>query len=246
MSEHAGFLQAIIENPDDDHHRVVYADWLDEQGQSLRAELIRTQCSLQRLMVDGNDPFDSQAYIEVMQLRPELRQPLLEPFSPLLHQLGEPDDPPQEVLATAFRFLVRRGFVEGLEIFGGQTTALFAREAATVLAQMPLLHVRIRREASRQGAADPMGMMPVGDDLLQARTLRALIDQECMRRLRTLDLSFLGLGDDAGRCLVRCRERLSLRRLNLQGNMFGEGVRQQLQQAFTGTAILPADDNIPF
>jgi uncharacterized protein (TIGR02996 family) len=35
------FLRAICENPDDDTVRLVYADWLDEHGESDRAELIR-------------------------------------------------------------------------------------------------------------------------------------------------------------------------------------------------------------
>src|SRR5262245_7675431 len=34
------FLAAILEQPDDDGPRLVYADWLEEQGQSDRAELI--------------------------------------------------------------------------------------------------------------------------------------------------------------------------------------------------------------
>ena len=245
MSDHAGFRQSIIENPDDDQHRLVFADWLDDNAEPLRAQLIRTQCSLRHLMVESDDPFDSQTFVEVMQLRPELRPALLDPFRSLLPHLGEPNDPPQEVLASAFRFLVRRGFVEALEIFGGQTTALFARDAAGVFGQMPLLHLRIRREAARQTSWDIM-TIPAGDDPLQARTLRALIDQECMRHLRTLDLSSLGLGDDAGRCLVRCRGRLSLRRLNLPGNMFSEGVRQQLQQEFGNAALLPPNEEIPF
>jgi uncharacterized protein (TIGR02996 family) len=40
------FLQAIRSQPDDDAPRLVYADWLDEQGQSERAELVRLQCTL--------------------------------------------------------------------------------------------------------------------------------------------------------------------------------------------------------
>jgi uncharacterized protein (TIGR02996 family) len=43
------FLRAIIENPDDDAPRLIYADWLDEQGQSERAEFIRVQCQLARM-----------------------------------------------------------------------------------------------------------------------------------------------------------------------------------------------------
>jgi uncharacterized protein (TIGR02996 family) len=244
MSEHAGFLKAIIDHPDDDAHRLVYADWLDEQGQPARAQLIRTQCALGQLLVESDDPFESSANVEVMQQRPELRRPLLAPFFHLLPQLGEPDEAPEEVLASAFRVWVRRGFVEGLEIFGGQTTALFARDAARVFEQTPLLHLRIRREASRQ---DMAMLYPRRQDPLQVRALRALIDQECISRLRTLDLSFLSLGDDAGRCLLRCRDRLRLRRLNLQVNaLYGEVARQLEEQFGKAVLLSPQDDEIPF
>jgi uncharacterized protein (TIGR02996 family) len=42
------FLDTILENPDDDAPRLVYADWLDEQGDP-RGEFIRVQCELARL-----------------------------------------------------------------------------------------------------------------------------------------------------------------------------------------------------
>src|SRR4051812_45143988 len=45
------FLRAIRDNPDD-AHRLVYADWLDEQGDADRAEFIRLQCRLARLGPD--------------------------------------------------------------------------------------------------------------------------------------------------------------------------------------------------
>jgi uncharacterized protein (TIGR02996 family) len=43
------FLEAILENPDDDTARLVYADWLEEHGDSARAEFIRVQCRMGRL-----------------------------------------------------------------------------------------------------------------------------------------------------------------------------------------------------
>jgi uncharacterized protein (TIGR02996 family) len=43
------FLQAIISNPDDDNLRLVFADWLEDQGQCDRAEFIRTQFALANL-----------------------------------------------------------------------------------------------------------------------------------------------------------------------------------------------------
>ena len=42
---HAAFMAAIIEHPDEDAPRLVYADWLDEQGNPL-GTFIRVQCEL--------------------------------------------------------------------------------------------------------------------------------------------------------------------------------------------------------
>src|SRR5262249_15379111 len=49
MSPEQAFLQAVVANPDDDGPRLVYADWLEEQGRGERAEVIRGQIELARL-----------------------------------------------------------------------------------------------------------------------------------------------------------------------------------------------------
>ena len=54
MSHTNPFLQAILDNPDDDTPRLVYADWLDENGDPERAELIRIQCEEAKL--DAGNP----------------------------------------------------------------------------------------------------------------------------------------------------------------------------------------------
>src|SRR5262245_49645394 len=51
MSERDAFLRAITTEPDDDTARLVYADWLQENGDEARAELIRLQIALSRLEV---------------------------------------------------------------------------------------------------------------------------------------------------------------------------------------------------
>lgn len=48
MSDEAGLLLAIREQPSDDLPRMAWADWLDEQGRSERAELVRLQLALAR------------------------------------------------------------------------------------------------------------------------------------------------------------------------------------------------------
>ncbi len=49
MTTHRDLLQSVIENPDDLAPRLVFADWLEEQGEQARAELIRVQCEMKRL-----------------------------------------------------------------------------------------------------------------------------------------------------------------------------------------------------
>jgi uncharacterized protein (TIGR02996 family) len=49
VSEQSAFLDAIVANPDDDSPRLVYADYLEENGEPERAAFIRVQCELSRL-----------------------------------------------------------------------------------------------------------------------------------------------------------------------------------------------------
>ncbi|WP_439621151.1 TIGR02996 domain-containing protein [Gemmata sp.] len=52
MSDGDALLAAIIANPDDDTPRLIYADWLDENGQAERAEFIRLQVARACVMRD--------------------------------------------------------------------------------------------------------------------------------------------------------------------------------------------------
>src|SRR3712207_3468959 len=55
MNHEDAFLQAILENPEDDASRLIYADWLEEQGypaRSARGELIRVHDALRDLPAD--------------------------------------------------------------------------------------------------------------------------------------------------------------------------------------------------
>jgi uncharacterized protein (TIGR02996 family) len=46
MADGSALFAAILAAPDDDAPRLVYADWLDEQGRGDGADLIRVQCGL--------------------------------------------------------------------------------------------------------------------------------------------------------------------------------------------------------
>ena len=45
-ADELALLRGVEASPDDDLPRLVYADWLDEQGRHARAEFIRVQCEL--------------------------------------------------------------------------------------------------------------------------------------------------------------------------------------------------------
>jgi uncharacterized protein (TIGR02996 family) len=62
------FLRAIIEDPDDDALRLVYADWLEERGQAARAEFIRIQCGLARSPGDAALKAREQELLEAHQV----------------------------------------------------------------------------------------------------------------------------------------------------------------------------------
>jgi uncharacterized protein (TIGR02996 family) len=55
MSDRDALLAAIRANPDEDAPRLVFADWLQENGDLLRAEFIRVQVELARLREAGRD-----------------------------------------------------------------------------------------------------------------------------------------------------------------------------------------------
>ena len=48
MSDEAGFLRAIRDNPEDELARLVYADWLDERG-DIRGEYLRLEHQLSQI-----------------------------------------------------------------------------------------------------------------------------------------------------------------------------------------------------
>lgn len=54
MTVDEALLRAISEHPEEDTPRLMYADWLDENGEPERAEFVRVQVELGR--IDVNDP----------------------------------------------------------------------------------------------------------------------------------------------------------------------------------------------
>jgi uncharacterized protein (TIGR02996 family) len=104
MSEAQPFLSAILAEPDEDAHRLVFADWLDERGEADRAEFIRVQCRLARLAED--DPGRAELEVREIRLLAQHASGWAAPWAPFgnWEWAGE----------SASRAVFRRGFVEAL------------------------------------------------------------------------------------------------------------------------------------
>lgn len=99
-----GLLQAVLDAPDADEPRLIYADWLEEHGQPERAEFIRVQCSIARICAGNRSQQPEPDAEKLAQL--SKRQ------GKLFHgvwELGWCAPVPLEWLSDS---LIRRGFVE--------------------------------------------------------------------------------------------------------------------------------------
>lgn len=121
MSTAAAFLDAILHEPEEMSHRLVYADWLEEQGEPERAEFIRLQIERARL-----HPADPRARRYLRRETQLLSQQERRWLGPLTHY--------------AARYWFHRGFVEEISI----SLETFLQHGSQILAWAPLRKVHLR------------------------------------------------------------------------------------------------------
>jgi uncharacterized protein (TIGR02996 family) len=133
MASHEQFLQAIIACPDEDTPRLIYADWLEEQGDSLRAEFIRLQV---RAALESTPSEERLQLHRAARQIIENHQPELLAMFPRAFSTGKPSD--------WFRYIFRRGFVEEMLVRSGRdkdhAVRLFVKRAREIFDVTPLRH----------------------------------------------------------------------------------------------------------
>jgi uncharacterized protein (TIGR02996 family) len=243
MSLDDAFLHDIKANPDDDVPRLVYADWLEEQGDPARAEFIRLQCRLAR--TDLEDP-----------LWPELKRQERAAFTPHLADWLGPLRP------AAGRWVFRRGLL--CVAFNAHTLLTSARSLAAApewrwveelavrwlspggmrdlagwlaLGQVVTLNLagsHIGPEGTRVLAGLPhlgcLTSLTLQGNRVGTEGLAALAECPHLAHVTSLDLSYNDIRDAAGLTTSARLSRLTL--LNLAGNPLTRRARVALRQRF--------------
>jgi uncharacterized protein (TIGR02996 family) len=206
------FLADILEHPDDDAPRLVFADWLDDHGEAERAEFIRLQCELARLGED--DPRRPALTRREAGLLARHRRAWAAPAA-----LGGASGP-----------VFRRGFIEALDISAG----LLLHQGERVFLRAPVREITLHdavaylHELARQPWLARLSALRIlcapperlGGPLSVYRGFSALCRSPHLASLRVLDLPGCGLGPD-GEFAACTRSLPGLAELGLPDNRLG-------------------------
>ncbi|MCU0702651.1 MAG: TIGR02996 domain-containing protein [Fimbriiglobus sp.] len=236
MHDHAAFLAAIVAAPDDDLPRLVYADWLDEQGQPERAEFIRVQCELERCGPDDDRRAalrsresallrrHLEAWAGELRTLPAVsewhfRRGFLHRVTVVAQRFGQIAESLFRLAPTvrALEFTQGSGSVEGL-----LRTPQLAKIGELGLSRMctcgrcPIL-IELRNLFASPLVAN-LTRLALAADRMDPETTAALVSSPHLTRLRSLDLSQNALGLAGVRVLAAARTLGDLRELNLSDN----------------------------
>ncbi|MDY3560908.1 TIGR02996 domain-containing protein [Gemmata sp. JC673] len=228
MSDESAFLRLICEQPDDDTVRLVYADWLEEHGQTARAAYIRGEVELANTP-PGTDA-DERRRAVLFARRAELLKAhgaqWLESFIPFARK---------ESFA--------RGFVQTVEV----PANLFLQHAERWFALTPLTRVKFttcRIWDQVSGAyswwTEPLFKSPLLSRLeridmegleLTARDLKLLGEHPDLSRLRELFLADNEIGSEGAVVLANMPQLRALESLDVRGNRITDRGARALAQS---------------
>jgi len=227
MTHADAFLQDILAHPDDDVPRLIFADWLEEQGDAAsaaRAEFIRIQCRLATVHLWPSPPWQEDL---------ERRQ------QQLLEEYGDEWVRPIRRLILAWEF--HRGFIDEVTLF----TGMFLAHDTRLFRSAPIqrLHLRYNGGINRLPFSVPaladsehlrcLNSLTLDNHHLETRDVRALVVSEQLPRLTSLSLAHNRIGDGGIRTLAASPLLSRLTHLNLCHNDFGPAGVRALARALT-------------
>jgi uncharacterized protein (TIGR02996 family) len=231
MNEQDGFLRAIIEQPDDDGHRLVYADWLEEHGEEARAGFIREQMELAKL------PEHDAANVR-------WRRAFRDRNNPSYPNLPLPFLPDGLRWAP---FCYQRGFPSKLQVFDLES---LCREAARLFDQAPIQALDIDARHIRD--LSPLTNAPWLSRIIRLefslgrfgeKPIERLVNSPHIGRLRDLLFEFEGITDAGLARLLSDPLAARLHKLGLRNNFFIER-GQPLRSVFSEIGPLPVLESL--
>jgi uncharacterized protein (TIGR02996 family) len=219
MTHNDAFLRAIIENPDDDTPRVIYADWLDEHGDTARAEFIRVQIELAGLPI-----YDRR--------RPALLRREYELLNDGWPRWAAP------LIGRIRRWWFLRGFVEKVRM----ETAHFLEDAKMLFGHSPVCELEAdlaTLQDVKALAASPFLERLTTLDLSHSQAgnagVQALLSSPYLNRLRRLNLQFNKLETAGLTAFSKSSHLPALEELDLNAN----DLSSKALIAFAAAAQLP-------
>jgi uncharacterized protein (TIGR02996 family) len=183
MSMHDAFMADIVANPDDDTPRLVYADWLEDNGDPERAAFIRAQCRLAAMGRYELERYDLEGELDAL-LKKNARR-WLKPLAKITSNVEFRRGFPHRFALPAAKFVEK-----GEEVFSAAPTlceyrVLKPKEAWDEMLACPALEKVTSFDAGHQpGITIPR--------------VQALAGAKRLRNLRDLNLSDTALG----RCIT--------------------------------------------
>jgi uncharacterized protein (TIGR02996 family) len=205
MSSEESFMKAILEAPDDDALRLVYADWLEERGDP-RGEFIRIQIA--RADAEGDTRTNHVLLPREKELRGEHGGVWAGPVRDLVSNWEFHRGLLEEVTINARSFIEKGEVVLRLAPFVRRVRLRDSADVMPELAASPLL-ARIR----------DLDLVGDGLDDLAAEMLA---NSEHVGSLHVLRLRMNGLQTDAVRALARSPNLSALVELDLAANDIGD------------------------
>lgn len=236
MTHVEAFIRAVREAPSDDAPRLIYADWLEEQGQADRAEFIRVQCQIARAPDAGPELLVLAARAENL-----LRAHWNEWVGPLHAIVGPRHDRYGELwLGEAYHpdglRSFHRGFVDSLAL----DADAFLRNVEALNRLVPLRELRLwgaGRCAERlAGEPELTGLSVLSftdyyDAPLTAGDAAALAKSPNLHGVSALYLGRNSLGDDGVEALLRAPWLIHVTILDLSDNGLSDRALRALAES---------------
>lgn len=219
-------FQAILEAPDDDTPRLIYADWLDEYGDPDRAEFIRGQVALAK-----QEAADARGKALAKRVKALWTAHRAEWLADL-----------PEGLRARKNLAYHRGFFEELHL----PLTIWQAHAAQLFARCPIVRLRLSGRLDRRKLA-PLVVVPELKRLRELslegatfheplKTLQLLFDTPFFANIVRLNLAGCAFSSRELSVLLKSPLATHLRSLDLSGTAIGPtGV-----QSLLTTAALPA------